>query len=71
MVYLDTGRTKGLFRVKGRGGRLKVSMIWNLSRKSVTIKANPLLAPAVVETQKQIPRFYRDALVFQLKKDQK
>lgn len=68
VVYLDTGKSKGLFRVKGRGKHLKIDMVWSLTRKSVKITARPLLAPAVIETQRQIPRFYREALVFQLKK---
>lgn len=70
------GQTKGIFRVLGgrkgfkrgwpKGARLK--MLHDLSRKSVTVPRNPWLMPAARETIKEMPRFYRDALLFQLQR---
>lgn len=69
VVYLDLGRRKGLFRVTGtKKGNLRVRMLYDLSRKSVVIKARPTLEPTVdlmlykaprifeIELQKQVDR---------------
>lgn len=75
-VFLDLGRTKGIFRVVGgrkgfkrgwpKGARLK--MLHDMSNKSVRIPRNPWLAPATKRTEKKIPGFYRKAIIFQLKR---
>lgn len=47
-VFLDLGRRKGIFRVSGtKKGNLRVRMIWDMSRKSVTAKPRPTLEPTV------------------------
>lgn len=68
VVYMDLGRVKGLFRVKGTRAALDVRLIWSLSQKSVKIPATPLLAPAIVETRQRMPQFYLNALRFQVKR---
>ena len=75
-IFLDLGKTKGIFRVVGgrkkfkRGGPkgAKLKMLHDMSNKTVRIPRNPWLAPATKRTEKKIPGFYRDAIVFQLKR---
>lgn len=76
IVYMDLGRTKGIFRVIGgkkgqargwpQGAKLK--MLHDLSRQSVNIPANPWLKPAFEEAGRMLPAFYADALRFQLRR---
>ena len=75
-VFLDLGKTEGIFRVVGgrkafkrgwpKGAKLK--MVHDMTRKSVTIKPRPWLKPSVDRTAERIPGFYRESLVFQLKR---
>lgn len=67
-LYLDLGRRRGIFKVTGGKRKPKIKMIHDLTRSSVAIPRNPWLAPAVAETEKFIPGFYRDALKFQLQR---
>ena len=67
-VFLDLGRTKGIFKVIGGKRRPKIKMVHDMSRDSVVIPSNPWLKPAVDATRLVMPEFYRDALVFQLKR---
>ena len=75
-VFLDLGRTKGIFRVVGgragfkrgwpKGAKLK--MIYDLSRNTVRIPATPVMGPAVDEAKRLIPLFYQEALRKQLRR---
>ncbi len=71
-VYLDTGRTKGVFRVKG--GTKKnpqnavVRMLYSLNESSVRIPRDPWLYPSVERTKAFIPDIYTRSLKFQLKR---
>lgn len=67
-VFLDLGRSKGIFKVIGGKRRPKIKMVHNMTKQSVVIKRNPWLLPAVNETKKKIPDIYRDSLMFQLKR---
>lgn len=67
-VYLDLKRTKGIFRVLGGKRRPRVKMVHNLSKQSVDIPANPWLVPAVIATERKIPKIYKESLEFQLKR---
>ena len=67
-VYLDMGRSKGLFKVTGGKRKPRVRMVWDLSRQSVVIPRRPWLAPAVRKAGAFIPRNYKKALQFQLKR---
>lgn len=68
-LYLDLGRRRGIFKVTGGKRKPKIKMVHDLSRASVTIPKRPWLAPAVKDTEKFIPGIYKDALVFQLQRN--
>jgi len=71
----DNG-TKGIFRVIGGSRRIKrgwpsgakIEMVYDMSRKSVRIPANPWLRPAVDKTIPHIQKIYQKSLEFQLKR---
>ena len=67
-VYLDLGKRKGLFKVTGGKRKPKVKMVHDLSNTAVTIKRTPTLQPALEQTQRKVPKIYKDALLFQLKR---
>lgn len=75
-LYLNTGRKQAIYRVQGRGrvnkqGRItgiKMKMVYDLSRRSVTINRNPWLKPSTDISSERIPEFYRRSLTFQLKR---
>lgn len=67
-VYLDLGKRAGIFRVLGGKRRPRVKMVWDLSRSAVTVPRNPWLTPATERTTYRLPEFYRDALLYQLKR---
>ena len=67
-IYLDLGRTKGIFKVIGGKRKPRVKMIWSLSRKSVVIPSNPWLAPAVAATEPKMADIYAKSLRFQLRR---
>lgn len=75
-VFLDLGRTKGIFRVVGgrknfkRGWPVgaKLRMVHDLSHDSVTIPRNPWLKPVVDRMQVLIPDIYKDKLTFQARR---
>lgn len=67
-VFLDTGRHPGIYRITGGVRRPKVKLMWDMSKESVVVPRNPMLAPAVVATERKMPEFYRDSLIFQLKR---
>ena len=68
-VFLETHRTKGIFRVLGGQRRPRIKMIWNMENTSVVVPANPMLKPAVDQVRKLMPELYRKSLVFQLKRN--
>lgn len=67
-IYLDLGKSEGIFKVIGGKRNPRIKMIHDMSRKSVVIPRNPWLKPVVDTVQVLIPKIYRDALVFQLKR---
>lgn len=67
-VYLDLGRTEGIFRVIGGKRNPRVKMVHDLSRTSVRIPANPWLSPAIDKTEPLMPGIYGDSLRFQLRR---
>lgn len=67
-VYLDLGKTKGIFKLIGGKKNTKIKMIHSLSNKSVTIKKNEWLQPSVNKALDKKATFYKDALIFQLKR---
>lgn len=67
-VFLDLSRRKGIFKVVGGVRRTKIKMVHDLTSKTVRIPRNPWLAPAVVDTKRQIPGIYFKALEFQARR---
>lgn len=67
-IFLDLGRSKGIFKVVGGKRRPKIKMIWSMREQSIVVPRNPWLKPAVDEVRQMMPDFYRDSLVFQLKR---
>lgn len=67
-VFLDLGKSKGIFKVIGGKRRPKIKMVHDMSRDSVVIPRNPWLAPAFNEALRMQPAFYADALRFQARK---
>lgn len=68
VIFMNTRKGKGLFRVTGGKRRPKVKMIHDLSRKSITIKRREWLRPATMTAAKKIPKKYKAALLKQIEK---
>ena len=68
-VFLDLGRKKGIFKVTGGKRSPRIKMVHDLTRQTIRIPRNPWLKPAVDRTQVLMPGFYKDALIFQLKRN--
>lgn len=62
-VYLDFGRTKGIFKLTGGKKKTKINMVHDLSQKSVKIPKNPWLRPAALDVQRDRRRIYKNALL--------
>ena len=67
-IYLNLGKTKGVFRVLGTKKRPKVRMVHDMSRKRVVIPKNPWLKPSYDEAVKEVGTMYKKALLFQLQR---
>ncbi len=67
-VFLDMGRRSGIYKVLGGKRKPRIRKVWDMSRRSVRIPARPWLLPATTKASKEMPHYYRDALVFQLKR---
>lgn len=65
-VYMDLGRTKGIFRIIGRGRNAKPKMVWDLSQKTTRTPRRPWLKPATDKAAPRMPELYAKALKFQL-----
>jgi len=70
------GRKKGIFRVVGGSRKVKrgwptgakLKMVADLTETTVIIPRNPTLAPAFDRVQAVMPRMYRKALIFQVRR---
>lgn len=67
-IYLDFSRSKGIFRVVGRGNRIKIKMIYDLSRTSVNVPKHPIIHPSAKLAGMQFEREYMRAIEFQIKR---
>lgn len=67
-VFLDMGRRSGIYRVLGGKRKPRLRKIWDMSRRTVRVPARPWLKPATDKAARELPRYYRDALLFQLKR---
>ena len=68
-VYMDLGRRQGIFRVLGGKKKPRVRMVWDLSNTTVIIPRRPTIGPAATATRRLMPEIYREALVFQAKRN--
>ena len=67
-IYLDLGRSKGIFKVIGGKRKPKIRMDHDLSEQVVTIPRNPWLKPVIDTVTLQIPAIHIKSLTFQLKR---
>ncbi len=67
-VFLELGRRSGIYKVTGRKNKIKITMMYDLTRGAVTIPKTAWLRPAVDKIRPLMPRFYAEALKFQLKR---
>ena len=67
-IFLDLGKSKGIFKVVGGKKKPKIKMVHDMSRQSVVIPKNPWLKPAFDEAMRMTPAFYADALRFQARR---
>ncbi len=67
-AYLPIQGAKGIYRITGKGKRAKIKMIYSLSKKSIPIKKQPTLIPAVNTIIPQMPGFYKEAAEKRMKK---
>jgi hypothetical protein len=74
-IFLDTGKTEGIFKVVGgkknskKGGPkgAKLRMVQRTDIKAVTLKPNPWLQPSVAKLKPLAQGIYAKALQFQIK----
>jgi len=75
-MFLKTQRNRAaIYQLRGgkkkKSGQrtpLKMKMVWDLSRPSVSVPRRPWLKPAVDMTVPKMAGFYKEALLFQLKR---
>lgn len=68
-AFLNLGKTKGIFRIKQGARKLIVRKVWDLTKRSVTIKPNPTMEPAVERVMRlQRERIWRKNLIYQLRR---
>lgn len=67
-VYLNFGRTKGIFHVLDSDSDTEIKMVHDMSRPIIPIKPIPTLGPAMDAAEKKMPEFYLEALKFQLER---
>lgn len=75
-VFLETGVTRAIYYITGVGktGRgeikgVRMTMVQDLSRRSVRISPHPTMLPAVRETVRVAPLLFRSSLRKQLKRN--
>jgi hypothetical protein len=68
-IFMNLGRRKGIFRILGSKKNPRVKMIYDLSHESTPIHSKPWLKPAVDQTIPRMQEFYREALLFQIKRN--
>jgi hypothetical protein len=67
-VFLETQKHPGIYRVTGGVRRPQVKLVWDMSKESVVIPRNPMLAPAVEDAKRIMPFLYQQSLEFQLRR---
>lgn len=67
-AYLPIQGAKGIYRIIGKGIKAKIKMIYSLSKKTIPIKKQPSLTPAINNIIPKMPRFYIEAAEKRMKK---
>jgi hypothetical protein len=67
-VFLDHEKHPGIYRITGGVRRPQVKLVWDMSKESVVIPRNPMLAPAVKDAERVMPFLYQESLEFQMKR---
>ena len=65
-VYLDRGKTKGIYKVMGTKKKPKSRMVQNMSRKVAVVPKHPWLAPSSATVMATAPQLYHKRLEQQL-----
>lgn len=69
IAFLNLGRRKGLFKVSRTSkGRLRVRMLWDMSKRAVTLKPRPTLEPTLKIIIAKAPEIQKAALLEQLRR---
>lgn len=67
-AFVELEERRGIVRVTGRK-RIRVRMLWDLSRRAVRVPATPTLQRTLNAIAPKLPTIHRDALVEQLKRN--
>lgn len=67
-VFLDLPKHPGIYKVTGGKKKPKIDLIHDMSRKSVSIPRTGIILTATRAVEKKMPEFYREAIIFQLKR---
>ena len=67
-IYMDLGRRQGIFKVMGGKKNPRVKMMHDLSSVTVRVPKNPWMKPSVDTSVQKTERFYKKALIFQLRR---
>lgn len=66
-AYLPIQRAKGIYRITGKGQKAKIKMVYSLEKKTLPIRKQPSLTPAVNNIIPKMPGFYKQAAEKRLK----
>ena len=66
-VFLDFGRRKGIFKVRGSAENPDIKLVWSLTNQNVVVPPSPWLKPATDKTVEKLPIIWSQALRFQLR----
>ena len=61
-VFLDFGRRKGIFRIRGTRKNPELIMLWSLKNQSVVSPAHPWLKPATDQVTQKLGLYYAESL---------
>lgn len=67
-AYLPIQRAPGIYRITGKGKKAKIKMVYSLEKKTLPIRKQPSLTPAVNNIIPKMPQFYKQAAEKRLNK---
>jgi hypothetical protein len=68
LIYLETGKAKGVFKVWGRGKKGGRVLLWDLGHPHITVHAKPTLGPTVDAIERRAPKYYARAFLRELRR---